>query len=590
MNNFNPSKLPVHPSVYGKINHLGKLPAHAPEQENKTPQKAFKPVIDFATTMANYRRYVAQDTKRANEYNKAIRAHNKTVKAHMASEQDPAKIAYHFQFESLNAGLSYLEFNEAAFKACELYGPIVKMQYEPTIKYAQEQTFGTLLHLYCKQVESNNALRELYPTRVLDQLPPLDLNSLLVTKIKREEGVYSLNVCKETVRAQRRRFEEKGVLVEYVYRGSYRGVHVRINPQILAFFEAREQKKSLIENQSLTSKSAKQFTDDLVITRTLKRVEKTNRQESDSVDKVSAEPTAQSQEPYRPAAKAGEEMNDEVGKINGITPLCKVEKTGSDSPGGGENYVKISDSEALLLEVVEPYEFAANLTRGDYDNYRPIDYGVLLREVNHGSLTRDEFFALWLQEMFKIMAMLLYKGRRDIYAGNWYNAYNHWAVNKFNLPKGGKQSKNNMLAWREEYIWRIVWAANWFDKQRRISKNPNLGPQYPTIYLNTHRTLKECVGFEYTAEKWKVKVNKILSKTDPEVILKNKAEREAQKLLARRSHLTKFETIIDEHFKGRKTQDQMFNYIADNLPPEYLDKATATIIERAKRVGLTFYA
>jgi len=588
MNQFNPSKLPVHPSVYHQVAHIGKAPALVTEQPKKPEFRGFKPCIDFAASMTNYRRIAAQDRAMVKKYNKEVITHNRTVKAHMATENDPAKIAYSMQFAALNKDLGVMEYNEAAQKACDLYGPIIKMQREQYLVYAYEQTFSAMLYMYSKQLEARNALRENYPSRVLEPLPPIDLNARNITKMKREEDVYSVDVCTATVRAQRQIFERKGVLTDYVYRGSTCGVHVRISPEILVVFDANPPKKSGLENHALTLGNSKELPDNFVSSRSLKREEKRKPQETVSVDKVQAEPAAQSQDHGMPPAGGSDEMPGDIGKSNGVTPLCNVAKSGSDSPGAAAENVKVSESEALRNEIELPYEFATNMASGMYDDYRPIDIEVLRRESIRGeSLSADQYKALFVQMLLKIIASQLYYGRRDIYQVEWQRAYENWMKNKFVTPGGLTYTKATVFSYLEQYVWRINKARYWFEARRR--KDPAKGtPQYPSFYLNTHD--REGVRFETTYKFWDEHYQKLQLKIDADSQLKRRAELDKQNRKARNSHRRKLDAAVKKHFSGDMPLAQLEDYVNKNLPPEYRQQLVNIFIERAKKIGITYTA
>jgi len=587
MNQFNPSKLPVHPSVYHQVAHIGKTPAPVTDQQKKPEFKGFKPRIDFAASMTNYRRVAAQDRAMVKKYNKEVITHNKTVKAHMATENDPAKITYSIQFAALNKDLGVMEYNEAAQKACDLYGPIIKMHREQYLVYAYEQTFSAMLYMYSKQLEARNTLRENYPMRVLEPLPPIDLNARNITKMKREEDVYSVDVCTATVRSQRQIFERKGVLTDYVYRGSKSGVHVRISPEILVVFDANAPKKSGLENHALTLGNSKELQDNFVSSRSLKRVEKRKPHETVSVDKVQAEPAAQSQDHAMPQAEGSAEKGS-IGKSNGVTPLRNVAKSGSDSPGAAAENVKVSDSEVLRNEIELPYEFATNMASGMYDEYRPIDFEVLRRESIRGeSLSADQFKALFVQMLFKIIASQLYQGRRDIYQVEWQRAYENWMKNKFKTPGGLTYTKATIFSYLDEYIWRINKARNWFEARRR--KDPAKGtPQYPSFYLNTHD--KEGVRFETTYKFWDDHYQKLQQKIDADSQLKRRAELDKQKRKARNSDRRKLDAAVKKHFSGDMPLAQLEDYVRKNLPAEYMLELVNIFIERAKKIGITYTA
>ena len=561
--------------------HVKEVPVRqeAPKGINMAMRLAYLPFITkecHAHSMNNFRRFVAFYNAAVRDTNMATRKHNSAVRAHLQTIQDPVVHRYIALFEERSEELGVWEYNQAAMEACSKYGLIITLKKVQTVKPATEQYFSLFLYEYSTQVnDSTNRRIKYYPTKTLRPLPPMDLNSRSITRIKRPElcadgepDVYSLPVCKDSVINHRNRLQEAGILINYCFRGSYRGVHVQINPHILVFFDAETEKLTGTVNQYIANDRAEVFNNVLVSTRPSKRVEKSKPGKPICVDKVSAEPTAFTlQEQPR-------------GDIYQITRFCRIEKS---SPGGAAEMLNVEEnkhSAALKDLIIDPDELCQGLASGKYDDYKPLDQVVFdIEAFKNGTLTNEEFVTVWVQNFLKLTAARLYRGRRDNYPGAWYNTYTHLITQ---LSKNGKyQSKYNMATWYPEYTWRIGWAAKWFERESRKAKKL-ISPDHPSRYFNVYRKGRACVGFAYTGQKWKERE----LKADPEKKLKLQADKEALKIKARSSDTRKFEAKIQDHFIGKITMDQLFDYLDKNLPQQYMVKAMEAISKRAEKIGL----
>lgn len=533
---------------------------------------AYLPYINkeaYALSMKAYRRYVAKYNTRVHKANKDRLEHNKKVVAHVMAAQDPVIFKYIEMFSAQNAHLGPWEYNRAALEACEKYGPIIALDKIQTVKPNSEQYFSLFLYVYGLQVQrSTDRVVQFYPSKNVRPLPPFEVNARNIARIKREGDVYSLPVCKDSVINHRERLQEAGVLVNYAFRGSYRGVHLQINPEILVFFDLETGKLTGTDIQSLMNDRTEELPDVLVSTRTSKRIEKSKRGKSVCVDKDAALPRAFTL-PEQPSRD-----------IYQNTALCNVEKKSPGAAAEMLNFEENKHSAALKALIIDPETLCAGLASGKYDDYKPLDQAVFDTEVyGNGTLTNEEFVTLFVQNLLKLVASRLYKGRRDNYAGAWHNTYNH-LLTQFGR-NGRFQAKANMASWYPEYLWRVSWAKTWFERESRKAKKA-IVPDFISRYFNVYRKGKQCVGFAYTGQKWKERQLKL----DPEKKLKQQAEKEAQRLKARSSNMRKYEAKMQEYFIGKITIDKMFDYIEKNLPLEYMTKATETIIKRAEKVGM----
>lgn len=543
-----------------------------PEPKLEFGSLAYLPFITkecYGLTMNAYRRFVARYNERVYAANKERTKHNNTVRAYLDAAQDPVVFRYISLFDEQHENLGVWDYNQAAKEACEKYGPVIMLRKIQTVKPASEQYFSLFLYVYSLQMaRSTERIIKFYPTKTLRALPPIDLNAYTMTKVKREEGVYSLPVCKDSVINHRLRLQEAGILVNYTYRGSYRGVHLHVNPEILAFFDSETEKMTASENQLLKEEKAEVLGDVLVITRASKRVKKSKSVAPICVDKDSASP------------RSFTLQEQPIGVFYKNTPLCSV---GRISPGAAPEMLNVDEnkhSAGLKALIIDPHDLCLGLASGKYDDYKPLDQAVFDKEaLDNGTMTNEEFVTIWVQNFLKLAASRLYRGRRDNYPGAWYNTYTHLLTR---FSRNGKyQSKYNMAMWYPEYTWRIGWASNWFARESRKAKKL-IVPDHPPRYFNAYRKERGCVGFSFTGKKWKERE----LKADPEKKLKLQAEKEAKVIKARSSDTRKFEAKLHDHFIGKITMDQFFDYLDKNLPQVYMVKAMEAITKRAEKIGL----
>ena len=170
----------------------------------------------------------------------------------------------------------------------------------------------------------------------------------------------------------------------------------------------------------------------------------------------------------------------------------------------GSNYRKkndtrgkknISQSDILLNKIEDPTDFVQNLAKHHYDNYVAIRIEKLEKEVSSGTLDRDEFKELVLQDHFKIAAKL-WKGKTP-YAGSWANAYHTWKREKFVTHSGESSNKHITLARIEQLRYRVAGVG------RYLKKHPDFQLLFPGDYFDVTRTTAKEGGFEYTLKMWK---------------------------------------------------------------------------------------
>ncbi len=510
----------------------------------------------FSGTMDKYRKYIASYNFKTQAENDLIEVHNKSVrelcKSNVLSE---VQTQYKKLFLLHNAkNCNPRAYNEAVTQFCNDYGLIVEKKKIQTVKYATEVVFQNLLHLYNSQLLKRN---EKFIKGGITSKRPIEafkINSLLVTKLKRNE-VNSIAICSKTVRNHRNRLEEAGVFVEYHFAGQNRPVEVHINPEILVILDVYTSKLKNAESKEVTFLFGNVLPDNNESTRTFINENKKN----ENVDNNS--------QMIRSSSKAltGSDLFF-TGTPNGNDSNCTMRA------GRTEEIKEKTLSERLQRLILHPQELAENLANGHYHNYKPLDIRYLYQEAFRGTLTNEEFRELVLQDFFKSLSKI-YKSATP-YAGSYKKAITLYYQNKWIAFTGNSFNKSVIVDEISQMRWRIQWAVKWFAKN-------NFSPLFPFDYLDmTRKTAKE-VGFEYTKTKWK----EHLENQNKYDALKRKQQSGAVKRKEAINHAKKCETVLNRFFNDKLTYTQLFDYVQKNLPKEYLEKLPDMILNKSLKAN-----
>lgn len=511
--------------------------------------RAYCPTINevvFPINMQNYRAYIAEYNIATGFENIDIENHNAEVSFFLKSDRatDFHK-AYAGYFPKLNKDFNDRQYNSNADIINKEHGPIIAKRVIQTIKYPTEQVFQNILHLYSTQLEKSNRVFKRHTLPRTKPIQPVEINSYLVTKLKRVD-VTSLPVCSKTVRNHRLRLEEAGVLMDYSFHGRQKGVKAYINPQILVVFDAKTKRQIGTENQTFSIWKGKSLPDINEITRAYKEEykEKDDAAQS-SVDKVSAKPTFSFV--YKNIFYENTGCNEGISPEGAAAENVKIEKT---------------LSEKLRDLILHPQELAENLAAKEFDNYKPINIRALFEVAYKGTLTNAEFKELVIQDLLKQSAKMW--RNKTPYAGNWKKTINRWMQTMFNShlkdPEGNKYplGKQAVLNQVTELRYRLDHAHKWF-----LSKKIN--PLYPYDYFDPSRKTSKELGFEHTKKNWARRVRYLENLPVNQVREKQKTA----KRLERVNHSKKFDTAINSFLKNKTTLLQLEDYVRNNLPANY---------------------
>lgn len=511
----------------------------------------------FSNTMDNYRKYIAGYNFKTRAENELIHLHNKSVIA-FCQENKLSEVQVEFKrlFLLHNEKLTNPRaYNQAVEEFCNDYGLIVEKRKIQTVKYATEVVFQNLLHLYNSQLMKRN---EKFIKGGITSKRPIEefkINSFLVTQLKRNE-VNSIAICSKTVRNHRKRLEEAGVFVEYHFAGRNRPVELHINPEILVILDVYTSKIKRSENKELKLTYWNVLPDNNESTRTfINEDKKKENVENNSQDlRSSSEALTPSHLFFSTGTHTSKSIHQTMAAAG--APQTK-EKTLSDK---------------LQELILHPQELAENLANGNYHNYKPIDIRYLYKEAFSGTLTNEEFRELAIQDFFKSISKI-YKSSTP-FAGSYKKAINLYYQNKWIAFTGNSFNKSVLVDEISQMRWRIEWARKWFIKNE-------FTPLFPYDYFDMTRKTSKEVGFEYTKAKWNEHLVAI-AKYDA---LKKKQQSNATKRKETINHSKKCETALTRFFKNKLTYTQLFDYVEQNLPKQYLEKLPDLILKKSLKAN-----
>lgn len=510
------------------------------------------PVVDFAPTMNNYRKYVAIKNFQVNESNIAVlqwncnvRKFKKTNKGKLTKVQKTMSDL--FPKSKSNKTLDPTTYNDKVDVFCKEYGMLVQKKCVQTIKPVAEQFFQNSMYLYNEQLMKKNGRYRDHFITAKTPLEPYKFNSYKFTQLKRN-GVVSLNFTSKTLTNHRKRLQEFQIFTDYVFHGRQRAVDLQINPEILVVKDQHTPKKAIIDNQLVTYKVGQIVPDNNVIfTRTyVNEVQRNEKVKNFSQDKEFPLVT-----PF-------------VFSFTRTPPAkCEIQTTGA---GKIEKNIN-NPSDKALATITTDRELAMSLENNEFNNYTPFDIRHLYWLAISGTLTKDEFFDVAMFDFFKTLQKNIYK-TKGAFFGSWYTAIQNFRKQRWQRADGMIYQKELIVDKLQQYRWQIQWARKWY------AKNPNVSPLFPNQYLDVTRKTSKEVGFEFLKIKYKQQ-QEDSAKYDSN---KKKQEIAAKKRGEAINHNKKCEIQLNRFFKDKITLSQLYDYVDANLPAQFKAKI-ADLIE-----------
>ncbi|MDT0643712.1 hypothetical protein RM553_12790 [Zunongwangia sp. F363] len=512
-------------------------PTEPLQRENQEPKEQlfvhpglFKEEI--YRTMENYRQYIPRYNQKVKAANIDIKKYNKRIDAQRKKEPltGPQLQAVSRLYKTLSP-LTVWERNEriAEYNRCN-GKPIARKEKIQTVKYHSEEIFNAILLHYSMQLQKRYRNYQKLNLHIKAKVPFVQLHSGWITNLE-VNGVKNLDICNKTFRRQRRRLEEAGVLQEYTFEGSARPVKMRVNPEILCLRELHQDKKTAAENQQVTpggrtelphkNASNRSFTHKEEIKA---NVEKHSRERSSAKGLTS---------PY--FSSIGN-TREHYAKKNDAAP----EK---NYTGGQKNTL----SHFLRQKLEEKNDFADQLAAHQHDTYNPIRKEILEKEAYSGSLSREEFKELVLQDFFKTAAKL-WKNVNP-YKASWLKAYNHWMQEKFITNAGHCLSKQNIVTRVPELRYGLAAVG------RYLKRHESYNLLFPSEYFDLTRTTAKEGGFKYYArEAWRKHQDYLKTKN-------TNTKAAATKRKRRLSDLQKTEKQVKAYLKNKFGLQELFEKV-----------------------------
>ena len=519
------------------------------------------------SAMDNYRQFVYTYNRQATKENKAIKRYNKTVVLPKSIALDTL-----WKIEAVknnNQGL----FTKAYNQSIEDLNTHLQIAYLPkkciqTIKYSSEIVFNVLVGFYISQLKTRNEYLKAAkrPLRVLkSELPKLkiDHRKLATHTIA---GIPRLAFCKKTAQNHIKRLRESGILINYTYINQNKPISVNFNPEIVAILDGNTPKNKLTNNQSVNTSSGKKLPHNKDITRTFIKEKEIKDCENFTVGNKCGSTPKQ----YVSAAQ-GYQSTTWIGNEKKILPRENKATILKLLPDFLKTTPKLQGTNStltrnFLAKLLDEKEFAQQLSKHEYDNYKGLSNHYLRKVSQYANLTQEEFKAVLVQDFIKSSAKI-WRNHQNVAQGSWKNA-----INQLNdILFQGITTKESLIEKIKEYRWKLEFARKWFLKT-------NVNALYPSLYFDVHRKSASGIGFFGLHPIWNTHLK--YQQKKKETLQKSKTQENARKRKDKEKQ--RFNNAIQAYKKGKYSAKQLYNYVQDHLP-HYFIPLLITALEKEKQ-------
>ncbi len=504
----------------------------------------------YKLAMQHYRAEIKRYNDSLIEANNNIATYNKSIIKKLSSKQLEKTLA----FKNQHQRLFVKTYNKKVELFNQQHGNIAPKKRIQKVKFQSEIVFSVILGFYAKQLKQRNGynLEMQIPTSVAkDKLPALkiDYNKLATHKI---DGVQRLDICKKTAQNHIKRLREAGVINNYLFTNSNTPIKCTISPKILVVLDGNVPKSLTTENQFIISKRSKDLHNNSDTTRAL----------SLNKDKIKDSATS-SKDIIR--SLASQTHNTCVAHAYKNTQKIK-----SPMVNEPRNHEKRSENLRKLL--VAPHILAQQLANNEFLNYTPLRYNRLKQENLYGNLSKEEFKQLVIYDIFK-SSNKLYK-KHTVFAGEWTRTIQK-ALDTWFLNRGYTLHKETIINKIPQYRWQL-------EKARKFLLKPNnkhFNLLYPYQYFNKSRTLSKECGFFGLEQHYLKNITLKIQKIEAQKL----ENRENNLRKERLTYLQRAENNIKKYLKGTITHQQLYNYVQDNLPYNWLEQLPSLIEKMNKQ-------
>ena len=527
-----------------------------------TPQKQYAyinyPYLDrqaVKKTMDHYRQYVHHYNKAVTLENESIRTYNnEIVKPHFAlSDQEKKRKT---EFKNVNSKLFARDYNDLVLEENAKSAILPKRKIQ-TIKYGTELLFHVLVGFYVSQLKTRNTSQmELNkPTRVLkNSLPKLkiDQRKLATHTIA---DIPRLDMSKRTVQNHIKRLREAQLLVNYTMINQNKPIQANFNSKIITVLEGNPPKSQTSIKEQLNSVSWKLLPDNNETTRTKILKEKEIKGCAISTGFQISGSMLEGVESSSVCPADGYKNTKEI-KKTATLGRGQAQKILPDFLKKGTDMKKKPTllTRNFLNRALETKDFADKLKRGDFNEYKALRYDYLQKIEQYALVSREEFRRIVIQDFIKSSAKIW--NNHDVYLPVWIKTINLLQEQLFtNII-----NKSTIIAKLREYRWKLEFARKWF------VKNKDVNALFPIDYFDNTRTLPRELGFYGLHSVWKTHLKYLETKAANKKLIEQKANARKRKLSAQK----KLTSAIHKYESGKYTYDQLYNYVQDHLPHEFL--------------------
>ncbi|WP_271406961.1 hypothetical protein [Tenacibaculum soleae] len=508
-------------------------------------------------TMDNYRQYVYKYNENVAIENNSIRKYNNTIVKHHLQLTDAQK-KRKAKFMAANKREFARNYNEMVVVENNLDAIVPKKTIQK-IKYSSELVFHVLLGFYVSQLKTRNAylLEMNRTTSVLkNSLPKLKIDSRKLATHKIAD-IPRLSICKKTAQNHIKRLREAGILMNYTFVNQNKPISVNFNNKIITILDGNLPKLQISEKQAVTPPTSKSLRDNNDTTRTkiLKEKEIKDCANSTALNKCGS------------MLANGNESNAEC--LAGGYKNTKGISTEKENCNGNENKIKLPDflnnktvpkrktnlfTDNFTSKLADESELAKQLAAGNFNNYKGLRYDYLLKVEQYALVSNEEFKQIVIQDFIKIAAKIW--KNHSVYVGEWRKTINTLKTQMF----ANIVNKSTVIEKLKEYRWKLEFARKWFAKKTEVNA------LFPFAYFDKTRTKSNELGFYGLHSVWKSHLKYQEKK-------KVETKKQIQESTARKRRLSaqkKLTNAISKYELGKYNYEQLFNYVQDNLPNEYL--------------------
>mgnify|MGYP001791332206 CR=1 FL=1 len=512
--------------------------------------------------MDKYRQYVHNYNIKVAKANKGIVKYNKSIVCPQTISSDDLKRIETVKNNS--KGLFTSDYN----KAVEKINTELKVNYLPkkriqTIKYATEIVFNVLVGFYIAQLkERNTYLKAINKSTCVykNALPKLKIdNRKLATHTI--AGIPRLSFCKRTAQNHIKRLREAGILINYKYVNQNKPISVNFNPGIVEILDGNPPKKQISRNELVNLTSEKKLPYNNDTTRTFIKEKEIKDYENFIVENNSYSEMDKNvclADCYKNTTgintikqTKARENRETIRKL--LPDFLKVTQKSQ-----GTNTTLTRN---FLGRLVDDRKLAQDLSKGKYNSYTVLPYHYLRKVALYANVTSEEFKAILIQDFVKSSAKI-WKQHIDVHAGSWKNAINQLNEVLFS----GITQKETLIEKLKEYRWKLEFARKWFKKHQHNAL-------FPSLYFDVKRKTSNGVGFFGLHSVWLSHLKYLDKKVKQQTI--NRRNENARK--RKKSAKQKFTNALTAYKKKKYTAEQLYNYIQDNLPHEFLEQLIETI-------------